>query len=60
MSSFCIDLLMITGDTPYYIVRNSWGTDWGHDGYVYIRLGDDVCGITQSINVITSVKLNSV
>ena len=55
-----MDLLIITGDTPYYIVRNSWGTDWGHDGYVYIRLGDDVCGITQSINVITLVKLNSV
>lgn len=35
----------LTGVVPYYIVRNSWGTDFGHDGYLYVKIGDNVCGI---------------
>lgn len=32
---------------PYFIVRNSWGSSWGDNGYVYIAIqeGDGVCGI---------------
>jgi len=33
--------------TPYWIVRNSWGTDWGMSGYLYVEMGQDVCGIAQ-------------
>lgn len=29
----------------YYIVRNSWGTGWGQEGFIYIEAGKDVCGI---------------
>ena len=34
--------------TDYYVVRNSWGTGWGDDGYAKIgRSGDGpgICGI---------------
>ena len=34
--------------TTYYIVKNSWGTDWGQDGYIYWNADiPNMCGISQ-------------
>jgi len=34
-----------TSSGDYYIVRNSWGEDWGINGYIWLSMGSDTCGI---------------
>jgi len=36
----------LTGATPYWLVRNSWGTSWGESGYIRLQYGDNTCGLT--------------
>jgi C1A family cysteine protease len=36
----------MTATKPYYIVRNSWGADWGNAGYIYVAAnGKNECGV---------------
>jgi cathepsin B len=36
-------------NTPYWLVANSWNTDWGNQGYIKIIRGQDECGIESGI-----------
>lgn len=37
-------------DTPYWLIANSWNTDWGNNGFFKIARGQDECGIEGQIS----------
>ncbi|CAH1266729.1 CTSO [Branchiostoma lanceolatum] len=43
----------IKGDVPYFIVRNSWGSGWGLDGYLHIRIGSNLCGVANQVSTVS-------
>jgi len=34
-------------------VRNSWGTDWGNEGYIWVQRGENACDITSAVTYVT-------
>jgi len=38
----------------YWIVRNSWGTSWGENGYIWVAIGQNLCEIGSYATVVTA------
>jgi C1A family cysteine protease len=37
--------------TPYWIVRNSWATTWGEEGYIYLEMAENTCGLADDATI---------
>ncbi|CAB3372719.1 Hypothetical predicted protein [Cloeon dipterum] len=44
-----------TAAIPFYIIRNSWGSDFGDKGYLYIAIGDNICGLANEVSAVNVV-----
>jgi len=42
-----------TAPVPYWIVRNSWATTWGSDGYIYLEMAENTCGLADDATIPT-------
>jgi len=46
-----------TAPTPYWIVRNSWSSMWGEEGYIYLEMAKNTCGLADDATI-PHVKLD--
>jgi len=53
----CVQLIGYNqaGPTPYWILRNSWNTDWGIEGYIYVAIKNNLCGVANEATFVTSL-----
>ena len=52
----CVQAVGINMDEGYWIVRNSWGTEWGNEGYIWLASGSNMCNIAYDPNYVEVSK----
>merc|ERR1712203_1239366 len=40
-----------TAPTPYWIVRNSWASTWGDQGFIYLEMAKNTCGVADDVTI---------
>jgi len=40
-----------TAPRPYWIVRNSWASTWGDQGYIYLEMAKNTCGLADDATI---------
>jgi len=45
----CVQAVGYSTSDKYWIVRNSWNTDWGEEGYIRVAMGYNACKISNDV-----------
>ena len=45
----CVQAVGYSTEGNYWIVRNSWNTNWGEDGFIRVEMGDNLCHIADDV-----------
>ena len=53
----CVQLVgyNMTAESPYFIVRNSWATNWGEDGHIWLDATANSCGLADEATFVDIV-----
>eukprot|EP00518_Triparma_eleuthera_P004172 CAMPEP_0182455452 /NCGR_PEP_ID=MMETSP1319-20130603/1608_1 /TAXON_ID=172717 /ORGANISM="Bolidomonas pacifica, Strain RCC208" /LENGTH=319 /DNA_ID=CAMNT_0024653511 /DNA_START=19 /DNA_END=978 /DNA_ORIENTATION=+ len=49
----CVQVVGYESNNNYWIVRNSWATSWGEQGYIYVAEGENACAIASDATTVT-------
>jgi hypothetical protein len=54
-----VQIIGVDTEKGYWIVRNSWGSQWGVNGYAYVKMNGNYCDISSAATYTDVAKANA-
>jgi cathepsin F len=56
----CVQAVGLNKEEGYWIVRNSWGIEWGNEGYIWLESGSNMCNIAYDPKYVSVTNATSI